>query len=144
VVSEFQSSAGWQGRQFAQQCDFLLTANGFELHGRQLLAGLGVEIDQVATSRTGDRVWFEFKGSFQGGRPGLRRTDTLKKAIANAALLRALDEHPPYVLLSSHLPTAGSAKAMLDTARSLDYFADVICVNDPDDVGRLARLAAAD
>ena len=85
-------------------------------------------------------MWFEYKGSFQGTRPGLMRTDTLKKAIANAALLRALDDHPPYVVLTSHVPQAGAALAMLETSRKLGYFDDVICVNDPTGVARLKNL----
>jgi len=140
-VSTFQSSAGWQGRQFAQQCTFLLEANGFRLTGRSVLADLGVEIDEVAENRRGSVVWFEFKGSFQGARPGLLRTDTVKKAIANGALLRSLDDHPPYVVLTSHVPTAGSAAAMLTVALTLGYLDDVICVNDPVALQRLAKLA---
>ena len=113
---------------------------GFQLEGRKVLTDLGVEIDQVARSRSGTVVWFEYKGSFQGARPGLMRTDTLKKAIANAPLLRILDEHPPYMVLSSHVPQAGAALAMLETSRKLGYFDDVICVNDPKGVARLNDL----
>jgi hypothetical protein len=56
-LTEFQSSAGWQGRQFAQQCDFLLTSNGFELQGRRVLPELGVEIDRVCESPEGRTIW---------------------------------------------------------------------------------------
>ena len=139
-MSDFQSAAGWQGRQFAQQCDFLLSANGYDLRGRFVHAGLGIEIDQIAVSSRGTEVWFEYKGSFQGQRPGLVRTDTLKKAIANGALLMAVDGHPPYVVLTSHLPTRGSGATMLAVAKELEYFADVICVNDPNDVRRLSAF----
>jgi hypothetical protein len=139
-VTEFQSSAGWQGRQFAQQCDFLLQSNRFTLHGRRLLSELGVEIDQVATSPNGNELWFEYKGSFQGTRPGLMRTDTLKKAIANGALLRVLPDHPRYIVLTSHLPQRGSALSMLEAALDLGYLDQVICVNDPGDVQILAQL----
>jgi hypothetical protein len=113
---------------------------GFQLEGHLALGDLGVEIDQVARGGSGALVWFEYKGSFQGTRPGLMRTDTLKKAIANAALLRILGDHPPYVLLTSHVPKSGSALAMLETSRKLGYFADVICVNDPSGVARLKHL----
>ena len=139
-MTEFQSAAGWQGRQFAQQCDFLLTSNGFELQGKLRLADLGVEIDQASTSGRGTLVWFEYKGSFQGTRPGLLRTDTVKKAVANGALLRFLADPPPYIVLTSHLPTGGSAAAMLSVATQLGYLHDVICVNDPSDVQRLSAL----
>src|SRR3954454_24127852 len=83
VVRSVQATAGIQGRQFAEQCDTLLTHFGFELKGRRVLTEVGVEIDQEAVSPSGTTVWFEYKGSIQGKRPGLIRTDTLKKAIAN-------------------------------------------------------------
>src|SRR5690348_12213236 len=100
AVSDFQAAAGVQGRQFAEQCDQLLTHYGFELSGRLLVADVGIEVDRVATSRRGQLVWFEYKGSVQGTRPGLLRTDTLKKAIANGALLGSIEGHPPFVVIT--------------------------------------------
>jgi hypothetical protein len=136
--ASFQASAGIQGRQFAEQCDTLLAHFGFELHGRRVLTEVGVEIDQEAVSPSGATVWFEYKGSIQGNRPGLIRTDTLKKAIANGALLRALADPAPYVVVTSHLPEAGSGAAMLDAALRLRYFADVVCLYDPKATARLS------
>ena len=135
----FQASAGIQGRQFAEQCDTLLTHLGFELLGRRVLTEVGVEIDQEAVGPTGVPVWFEYKGSIQGHRPGLRRTDTLKKAIANGALLRAVPDAAPYVVITSHLPEAGSGAAMLRNALELGYLSDVVCLYDPSSTRRLAR-----
>lgn len=139
-MTGFQSSAGAQGRQFASQCDLLLEISGFQLAGKHIERELGVEIDQLALAPAGHPIWFEYKGSMQGTRPGLLRTDTLKKAIANGALIATLDEHPPYVVLTSHLPTAGAGLGMLRTALAARYVADVICINDPADVRRLVNL----
>jgi hypothetical protein len=139
-VSEFQASAGIQGRMFAEQCDQLLRHYGYDLRGRLQLGELGVEIDQVATSPNGNTIWFEYKGSVQGNRPGLLRTDTLKKAIANGALLLADADRQPYVVLTSHCPEMGSGAAMLRNATALGYFADVICVYTPADTQRLRGL----
>lgn len=136
----FQAAAGIQGRQFAEQCDTLLTHLGYELRGRRVLSQVGVEIDQEAASPNGNLIWFEYKGSVQGHRPGLRRTDTLKKAIANGALLRALADPAPYVVITSHLPVAGSGAAMLESGLSLCYFTDVICLYDTTATARLSRL----
>lgn len=135
----FQASAGIQGRQFAEQCDTLLTHMGYQLRGRRILAEVGVEIDQEAVSPAGRLVWFEYKGSVQGSRPGLRRTDTLKKAIANGALLRSIPDPAPYVVISSHLPESGAGAAMLQAAMRLRCFADVICLYDPADTARLQK-----
>ncbi len=136
----FQAAAGAQGRQFAAQCDLLLEINRFRLVGRHVAADIGVEIDQVAIAPSGRRVWFEYKGSFQGSRPGLLRTDTLKKAIANGALVGTLAEHPPFVVLTSHLPEAGSGLSMLRAALAAGILADAICVNTPAHVARLTAL----
>ncbi|MGH9012371.1 MAG: hypothetical protein ACRDZ1_00270 [Acidimicrobiia bacterium] len=114
--------------------------SGFDLGLRVLLREVGVEIDREAVSPGGRTVWFEYKGSIQGVRPGLLRTDTLKKAIANGALLRGLAEHPPYVVLTSHLPTTGVGLAMLSAAQTLEYLQDVICIYDPTQTARLRQL----
>jgi hypothetical protein len=118
----------------------LLSSRGYELRGRLLVSEVGVEIDRVAAAPSGATVWFEYKGSVQGARPGLMRTDTLKKAIANGALLERLVDHPPYVVLTSHVPTNGAGLAMLQSAIELRYFDDVICVYDPTQTVRLGAL----
>lgn len=139
-MPDFQAASSAQGRQFSEQCDSLLAHTGYELHGRVVVKDVGVEIDREAISPRGQVIWFEYKGSVQGHRPGLIRTDTLKKAIANGALLQAVADHPRFVVLTSHLPTAGSALAMLDSARRLGFFTDVICIYDPSQTGRLREL----
>jgi hypothetical protein len=139
-MTDFQASAGIQGRQFAEQCDQLLIHHGYELRAGETLRGVGVEIDRVAVSPSGTLVWFEYKGSVQGTRPGLRRTDTLKKAIANGALLAAESERRPFVVLTSHLPEAGSGAAMLRAALELGYLTDVICIYTPADAQRLRSI----
>jgi len=139
-LSEFQGAASRQGRQFAEQCDELLRNYGFDLAPPLVLRDVGVEVDRVATSPSGRRVWFEYKGSIQGTRPGLMRTDTLKKAIANGALLQAVDERSPYVVITSHLPEAGAGLAMLRTALAAGYLDDVVCLYRPADVARLRLL----
>ena len=136
----FQSSASLQGQQFAAQCNVLLTGLGYQVGPRLLLPQIGVEIDAEAITRDGRAIWFEYKGSVQGRRPGLMRTDTLKKAIANGALLAAVPDHPPYVVLTSHLPAAGAGLAMLGTALTFGYITDVVCIYDPSQTGRLAAL----
>lgn len=139
-MTDFQGSSSRQGRQFAEQCDELLRNYGFELHGPLVVREVGVEIDRVATSPKGLRVWLEYKGSVQGSRPGLLRTDTLKKAIANGALLQAVDPRHPYVVLTSHVPTTGSGASMLRTALAAGYLDDVVCLYSPDDTMRLRKL----
>ena len=139
MTSGFQASSGEQGRRFAVQCDAFLQGRGWLLSASLRSAEVGVEIDAVATSPAGEVVWFEYKGSVQGNRPGLRRTDTLKKAIANGALIRGLEGARPYVVITSHVPEGGSGDAMLRTALTLGYLTDVVCLYDPSTHGRLDR-----
>ena len=139
-MTDFQASAVIQGRQFAEQCSELLTHYEYVLHGRALIANAGVEVDCVATSPGGNAIWFEFKGSVQGARPGLLRTDTLKKAIANGALLAGEPMRCPFIVLTSHLPVVGAAAAMRQPALRLKYLDDVICIYSPADTPRLHRL----
>jgi hypothetical protein len=139
-MTAFQAYGIQQGRVFAEQCDALLVSRGFTLDGALLVSEVGVEVDRVAIAPSGSLVWFEYKGSVQGSRPGLMRTDTLKKAVANGALLHRLMERPPYIVLTSHLPNGGAGLAMLETAIELQYFDDVICVYDPSQAGRLGEL----
>jgi hypothetical protein len=141
MTAAFQGYGVAQGRQFAEQCDLLLEQSGFELRRRGfVVTEVGVEIDRVATGPSARDIWFEYKGSVQGTRPGLIRTDTLKKAVANGALLTTVADAPPYVVLTSHVPNGGSGLAMLEAATRAGYFADVICIYNPDDVARLRRL----
>jgi hypothetical protein len=139
-VTDFQGSSIRQGRQFAEQCDELLRNYGFTLSDRLVIPAVGVEVDRVATSPRGSQVWFEYTGSIQGTRPGLMRTDTLKKAIANGALLQAVEPRCPYIVLTSHLPEAGAGAAMLQTALTAGYLDDVVCVYRPADTARLRAL----
>ena len=130
-MTDFQAAAGQQGRQFAEQCDGALRNLGFELEGRRIITEIGVEIDQASVAPSGRVIWFEYKGSIRGAIPGLRRTDTTKKAIANGALIRTLQDPPPFVVLTSHLPQGGSAEAMVRSALASNYISAVICIYNP-------------
>ena len=127
----FQAAAGRQGRQFADQCNDVLRDLDFTLGGRLHLAAIGVEIDQAGIAPTGKDLWFEYKGSVRGKNPGLLRTDTTKKAIANGALIRTLAEPKPFVILTSHLPKAGASLAMLTAALAAGYVTAAISIYEP-------------
>ena len=135
--------AGVQGRAFEDACRALLTAQQHEVSPKPFrVPALGIEIDARMVSVNGVIYWAEFKGSWQGKIPGLRRTDTVKKALANAFLVAtAPDEYPPVIILTSHLPVAGSSgDRMLAAAAAAGAVAGVFNINDPDDVDRLLAL----
>lgn len=106
-----QAAAGRQGAEFEKAVEILLLCQNWtiqERHWRE--PTINVEIDFVATDPSGETWWIECKGSWESPTVnGLERTDTLKKAIGSAALLRLLDERKRYMVITSHLPRVGTA-----------------------------------
>jgi DNA modification methylase len=90
----------------------LLESCGFgDIRTDQKPRGLGIEIDLVATDQTGEDWAFEVCGAFTSTQAGLRRTDTLWKALGKAAVLHESGVAPPLILLTTDLPVKGSAGA---------------------------------
>lgn len=119
-MTDFQATSRQQGDRFETLCNKILVEAGCTLHGHHLVRSVGVEIDQCA-SIDGQTVLIEYKGSENGKRPGLLRTDSMKKAICNGALIRDLKDDCPYWVITSHLPTAGASKAMMEAALRCGY-----------------------
>ena len=136
----FQGLAVKQGREFADECIRLAARVGFELRDQRVVfPECGVEVDLVLENRAGIAFFVECKGSFRD-RPGLQRTDTLKKAIANMVLLDAVGVGP-LVVMTSHRPADGVGVAMLRIAQRVAPFEVLV---PRDDYRRLALLATAD
>lgn len=127
----FQASAVAQGKRFDEQCRWLLADAGWTVSDRPMaVPDCGVEIDCVIEASDTGCAWVEFKGSWRGNRPGLVRTDTVKKAIVTGYLLRSAGYSVPYVVMTSHLPTANSAgETMMRLALKDGVIAAVVCVN---------------
>jgi Holliday junction resolvase-like predicted endonuclease len=92
----------------------------------------GCEVDFVANKIEGNVTWHvEAKGGYKGKkrRPGAQRTDNVKKAIANAALIKA--EHPNvhYVVYFSAIPKRGSySEKMINAALKHKMLDDAIYI----------------
>jgi hypothetical protein len=130
----FQAHANAQGQSFDAICRTILADFDPPARG-QTIPDVGIEVDCVV-----GEVWIEFKGSWRGDRPGLIRTDTLKKAIANGALA-SLCHEGPFVVMTSHLPAIGSqGDRMLAAAQLAGWLDDVFVVGDPTDMRRLVAL----
>lgn len=105
----------------------------------------GVEVNFVARDGAG-RAWhFDVSGGFTSNRPGLRRTDTLWKALGKAAVLHAAYPQIPLVLLTTDAPTPGSAgdaalRVMLGARKPIR---DVIVLRSSEDLRRLRRHGRA-
>lgn len=141
IHDDFQSRAARIGKAFSTWCEITLKSIGFILHGKRNIKNAGVEVDQVVTNQSGESIYFEFKGSSKPPRPGLQRTDTVKKALCNAFLLHKLGLGP-YIVITSHKPKAGTSSAHM-IALAEDVLFDVICISLEDDFERLRSYVHA-
>jgi Holliday junction resolvase-like predicted endonuclease len=126
-LSNRQSAASRQGREFEAAVETWLKIRGHRIVARRWVHPLAViEVDLVTEHSDLGEVWVECKGSWESPTVnGLQRTDTLKKAIANAAILQRVPERRPYWLICSHRPRTGShGDIWLATVR--DLFDEVI------------------
>lgn len=122
TLADRQAAASEQGRRFEAACEVWLLTHGHRIIDRHWVhPELVIEIDRVTEHPDHGVVWVECKGSWESPTGnGLERTDTLKKAIANAAVLRRAPDRRPYWLICSHLPRIGSrGDIWLATVRDL-------------------------
>jgi hypothetical protein len=89
-----------------------------------ILQDVGVEADFAYKDIVGRQFYIEAKGGEAKGnkRPGARRTDNVKKAIANGALIKAAYPDTQFVVYFSELPKHGSSShKMLKNAVKAGY-----------------------
>lgn len=120
---DFQSRANREGQKAKDMAKRLLEAAGFTDIRANVKGPGGVEINFEATDGTGRRWRFDVSGAFTvTQRAGLRRTDTLWKALGKAAVLhfaeKANPDRPRLVLLTTNLPSSGSNGAQALSAAS--------------------------
>jgi DNA modification methylase len=109
---DFQARAVREGRQAKDLASIVLTAVGFsDVRSDVKQPGLGIVLNLVATDATGQDWAFDVSGAFTSSRAGLRRTDTLWKALGKAAVLHQARTDIPLVLLTTDAPAKGSAGA---------------------------------
>jgi site-specific DNA-methyltransferase (adenine-specific) len=146
---DFQSRAVKEGRQAKEIAAALLADCGFTVTAEDVKFPCGVEVNLVAADRNGDDWAFDVSGAFTSNRAGLKRTDTLWKALGKASVLH-LDPtfELPLVLLTTDAPTRGSAGAKalamasgVDADGAIKPVAAVVEMFDPDDRAALAGYA---
>lgn len=110
-LADRQAASGRQGAAFETTVATLLQIEGWEIVATKWRhPEFDVEVDIVARSPgAATEWWIECKGSWEGTRPGLKRTDTLKKALFNGAMLRLAEDRRPYMIIASHKPNTGTA-----------------------------------
>jgi DNA modification methylase len=105
-----RSRAVREGRAAKEIALSLIEAAGFSDLQKDQRQPSGIEVNFTARDSKG-RLWcFDVAGSFTSHRAGLKRSDTLWKALGKAAVLREVSS-PPLVVLTTDTPPRGSAGA---------------------------------
>lgn len=150
----FQARAVRQGQKAKVLAHEALAACGFsDIEPDVKYGDLGVEVNFRARDRRGRLYLFDVSGAFSSTRPGLKRTDTLWKALGKASVLYAARHKEPrrgdlgpLILLSTDVPTKNSSGGRaLDTVVSADGKGpvhDVIELLDAEGLERLSRIAS--
>ncbi len=98
------------GRAAKEIAGSVIAAAGFANVQKDQRQPGGVEVDFAARDRTGKLWLFDLAGGFTTYRGGLKRADTLWKALGKAAVLYEVGG-PALVLLTTDLPDANSSGA---------------------------------
>jgi site-specific DNA-methyltransferase (adenine-specific) len=139
----FQARSVQEGKAAKEAARELLDKVGFTGIEEDTKLPGGLELNFRAVDQH-DGVWyFDVSGAFSSTRPGLKRTDTLWKALGKALVLRTVQPSVPLVLLTTDVPARASAgDAALQQVTGPDgAVADVIEMSDTKALARLQRYA---
>ncbi len=135
IVSAFQQRSVSEGAEFDEIAFIALEEAGgtIEETGGEVD---GIPIDGIVRGPNGRRFLVAAHGTIDDGpQAGLRRVDTVHKVGHRASLLPPWA--PPLLVLTSHLPPAGS-KAAFYLAKSAPHIFDVVATTG--DLGGFMRL----
>ena len=144
---DFQARSGQEGRKAQKMAKDILEECGFGQIREKRRFACGVEVNFEARDQNGGTWRFDVSGAFSvTQRPGLRRTDTLWKALGKAAVLHSHDPDTPLVLLTTNRPAPNSSghralKALTGTNKPIRA---VIGMLSSEDLEHLAELASGD
>ena len=143
IEEDFQARAVREGRAARDIAREALETCGFRDVNANVSLPEGIEINFVAQDDAGRQWFFDVSGGFTSNRPGLRRTDTLWKALGKAAVLKAAYPSARLVLLTTDAPVPNSAgDAALAVVRGpKKAIRDVIVLSSSEDLQRLRRYA---
>jgi site-specific DNA-methyltransferase (adenine-specific) len=132
------------GRRAKEVAGLLLEGAGFvDVRPDVTVPGVGLDLGFLATDRGGGEWAFEVHGGFTSGLSGLRRGETLWRALGRAAVVHAWRPELPLVLLTTEAPaprSSGDAALSAVRGEGRPVF-DVIAVLDPNDRERLEHYA---
>jgi hypothetical protein len=134
MIKNFQSESKQSGDAFEELVYADLVSRGFtDIQPNVYIKNVGCEIDFLSAGHFWNKVeYVEAKGgvSGDGKRPGAKRTDNVKKAIANGSLIKSLHPEIYYVVYFSSSPSKGYATEMINTALQFKIIDEVRYIND--------------
>ncbi len=113
----FQSRSTKVGVAFRKDCQNLLESIGFTfIQKHERLDEFGISVELIYENKRGVALFFEVAGTDEeepaSDRPGLERTDTVKKIIATAFLAQRATGRPT-IVLTSHIPNPNSSSGKM-------------------------------
>jgi site-specific DNA-methyltransferase (adenine-specific) len=140
---DFQARAVREGRAARDLAHEALEKCGFAVIEPNVSLPQGVEVNFSARDASGKQWFFDVSGGFTSNRPGLRRTDTLWKALGKAAVLKSAYPSARLVLLTTNAPARNSAgdAALSEVRGPKKAIRDVIVLSSSEDLQRLRRYA---
>jgi site-specific DNA-methyltransferase (adenine-specific) len=144
----FQRRALGAGRAMPVLAEQVLVEAGFAILARKRrLRRVGADVSFVASDARGHPWMFDVSGGFTLTRGGLRRADTLWRALGKAHAISGGRQRlrelavAPLVFLTSHLPAVGSDGDRALRAAGPRGFFDAVEIFDPDGFERLCSYA---
>ena len=144
---DYQARAGREGRKAQDMAEAILFECGFRRIRDKVPQPGGVQVNFEAFDQQGRKWFFDVSGAFSvTQRPGLRRTDTLWKALGKAAVLHSTNPDVPLVLMTTDQPAPSSSghralSALTGPGRPIRA---VIGMLSPNDLRSLAAFAGGD
>jgi DNA modification methylase len=154
--ASFQARATADGRRAQELAGQLLEHAGFTIADDKVKLPCGVEVNFTAFDQQNHLWYFDVSGAFTSGRPGLKRTDTLWKALGRASVIHHWQKETkggpegfaPLVLITTDRPKPGSrAGAALRLVLATEHgvgspIYDVIEFHDAAGLDRLKEYAS--
>jgi len=147
--ANLQRRASLEGRAAQDQARAIMEKAGFEIVKRNYrVKGTGAQFNLYVSDRAGGTWLVDVSGAFTTTRGGLRRTDTVWKALGRAHVLNLQETSednpiPRLLLLTSDLPKPGSEGDVALHA-AVGTIWDVVQMHEPGGMERLTAYADGD
>ena len=141
---DFQARAVRDGKKAQDLARDVLVRAGFTDLMDKVPARNGVALNFTAVDAQNRQWYFDVSGAFTSARAGLRRTDTLWKALGRASVFGAGSEKVPVIFLTTDLPPRNTAGHMALRAARGSTVVDAVEMQSLEHFDRLTQYARGD